>query len=348
MMVSATAPGKLVLLGEFAVLEGAPALVLAADRRAAVHVTTSSAETSILDAPALGIRNHPVRITADGLLPAAQLTRDQERALAVLGCTAQEALAYARARGHEASPVVLRTESEAFATKDGEKYGFGSSAAIATAAFAALAAAWTHAVPSREEILTAATAAHRRAQGGGSGLDVAAACYGGVIHFWLHDTTPHIEPVSLPPGLLLFAVWSGCSQDTSVTLAALRHFRQGNPMADDLIAKLGEAGRMGLNACRYRRPEAFLGAMRMHAQNLLALQRISGISLNTKTHERASTIVESRGGAYKPSGAGGDLGLAACLNAPTATRVMKGLSTYGLSTFPLSFDAQGVEATLHG
>jgi phosphomevalonate kinase len=37
----ASAPGKLVLAGEYAVLDGAPAIVMAVDRRAVVSVAAS-------------------------------------------------------------------------------------------------------------------------------------------------------------------------------------------------------------------------------------------------------------------------------------------------------------------
>ena len=39
--IRASAPGKLFLLGEYAVLEGAPAMLTAVDRRVTVQITTS-------------------------------------------------------------------------------------------------------------------------------------------------------------------------------------------------------------------------------------------------------------------------------------------------------------------
>ena len=52
-MITAQAPGKLLLLGEYAVLEGAPALVVAVDRLARVRV--ASAERFEISAPQVGI-----------------------------------------------------------------------------------------------------------------------------------------------------------------------------------------------------------------------------------------------------------------------------------------------------
>ena len=53
MIVTATAPGKLVLLGEYAVLEGAPALVMAIDRRAEVRLETRTQAPCMLRAPGI-------------------------------------------------------------------------------------------------------------------------------------------------------------------------------------------------------------------------------------------------------------------------------------------------------
>ncbi len=45
-MTIATAPGKLIVTGEYAVLDGAPALVLAMDRRAVAATVTAADDPS--------------------------------------------------------------------------------------------------------------------------------------------------------------------------------------------------------------------------------------------------------------------------------------------------------------
>ncbi len=51
----ASAPGKLVLLGEYAVLFGAPAVVMAVNRRAVVTVGKAPGEKWVVTAPVLGV-----------------------------------------------------------------------------------------------------------------------------------------------------------------------------------------------------------------------------------------------------------------------------------------------------
>src|SRR5439155_4713526 len=146
------APGKLILTGESAVLDGAPALVVAVDRRVVAR----------RHADKVG----PVRGSARFLLAVADVLA------ARVGTSAA------------AAALEVACDSSAFYA-DGHKLGLGSSAAVTVAATAlALGAhddlgddAW------RARVRVLAQEAHRRAQGGGSGADIAACVYGGVIEF---------------------------------------------------------------------------------------------------------------------------------------------------------------------
>src|SRR5262245_51622652 len=136
-MMIARAPGKLVLSGAYSVLEGAPCIVAAVDRYA------------IADAAR-----------------AADLVTDEVRA-------AVEAGELPRPVGFDASALRDRAP-------DGtsRKLGLGSSAAILAASLAAArGGAFADEAAMREAIFPLALAAHRRAQGGGSGVDVAASVF---------------------------------------------------------------------------------------------------------------------------------------------------------------------------
>ncbi|MDH3305214.1 MAG: hypothetical protein OEM92_08415, partial [Gammaproteobacteria bacterium] len=60
----ASAPGKLVLCGEYAVLDGAPAVCMAVDRRATVTVTDADGRWHRVSAP--GYASTEGRFRADG------------------------------------------------------------------------------------------------------------------------------------------------------------------------------------------------------------------------------------------------------------------------------------------
>src|SRR3954451_15232031 len=142
-MMIATAPGKLILTGEYAVLGGAPAIVVAVDRRAVAR------------------RNSTPRGSSPFLLAVA------------------DEIAQRRGGSDPAARAALEisVDSTAFYDKI-TKLGLGSSAAVTVAATAlALGTA------DPQEVLSVALAAHARAQGPrgarGSGADIAAAVHGG-------------------------------------------------------------------------------------------------------------------------------------------------------------------------
>ena len=68
MTISTSTPGKLILLGEYAVLEGAPAIVAAVNKFAKITLNNSIDHNFYINAPAIGINNLSFNIQADQLL----------------------------------------------------------------------------------------------------------------------------------------------------------------------------------------------------------------------------------------------------------------------------------------
>ena len=66
MGVSAIAPGKVILLGEYSVLAGEPALVMAVNRSARVDVTGRSDGPCLISAPGLDLPTACFYLNADG------------------------------------------------------------------------------------------------------------------------------------------------------------------------------------------------------------------------------------------------------------------------------------------
>ena len=67
MNIAASAPGKLVLLGEYAVLEGAPAVAMAVDRRAVAKLTAQPGPRCEVFAPDVLKARTPFSIGSNGL-----------------------------------------------------------------------------------------------------------------------------------------------------------------------------------------------------------------------------------------------------------------------------------------
>ena len=187
MKIRASAPGKMVLLGEYAVLEGAPALVMAVNRRAVAEVSTDVVRSTIdapdvwpqtvafdLDPGGVPVWNHP----SSGAPAALSLVDHVLRGLAERSLLPK-------------APFSVRLDSAAFFQGRGvgrSKLGLGSSAAVTVALASALAGAAGHAelTGDRARWLRELLSIHQRFQGGrGSGVDLAAAIHGGVIGYRL-------------------------------------------------------------------------------------------------------------------------------------------------------------------
>lgn len=177
-------PGKLMLLGEYAVLEpGAEALVLAVDRFVRVQIEGGAAFT--LDCPDIGVHSLVGHATPDGLA----WSRDGQPAdttkLAFVDRTLGLAMAIARAMGREPSPCRMHIASELGAGDT--KTGLGSSASVVVAV-AASVLAWCGVrvddAAGRTLVFQIAALAHFLAQSRrGSGADVAAAVSGGIVAY---------------------------------------------------------------------------------------------------------------------------------------------------------------------
>src|SRR5690625_3406553 len=79
------------------------------------------------------------------------------------------------------TPVSISIRSELNDQKTGAKYGLGSSAAVVTSIISAMLEKFLNEKPEKQLIFKLAAIAHVRAQGSGSGADIAASTYGGVL-----------------------------------------------------------------------------------------------------------------------------------------------------------------------
>lgn len=185
-----SAPGKLVLVGEYAVLEGHAALVAAVDRRVRFGPNVGGAPA--MDVPEVA---------------AALIDADL------------------------ASPDDIDVDTSAL-HHGTHKLGLGSSAASAVAATGALFAARGDVLSTtavRERVLEAAMEAHARVQRGGSGIDVAASTFGGVLRFQRFDGSSVVTPRLWPPGLHLGVAFTGQPARTSDMVAGVRAFATRDP-----------------------------------------------------------------------------------------------------------------------
>lgn len=324
-MLVARAPGKLVALGEYAVLEGAPAVVLAIDRYAEAEIGPSpdgKCRLRIVTSAVAERRFAPGEASGEALVD--------------LVTAAAPSLAF------NAS-----LDSQAF-FEAGAKLGVGSSAAVLTAwagAFAAFARAQGASVP--EPRVEDLIELHRRFQGGqGSGLDVAASFTGGAITFRLAGpATPQIGSVRLPNSVGFAGIFAGRSASTPALVAHYRAWRRDRPReAAALVRRLTAQAEAGCAALAGDDAAGWLEAFAAYGQGLQELGEAIGVALVTAEHRDIGVEAARHGVAYKVSGAGGgDLGIACAANPERLEAFRKSISDRGFRVINVSLAGHGLK-----
>ena len=329
-MIVARAPGKLVALGEYAVLDGAPAVVLALDRYAEIEVAESPD-----GACRLTTRSHEV-------------VERKFRPGEPSGAGLVDLVTAAAPR----LPWTATIDSQAFFAGR-LKLGLGSSAAVLTAwsgAFAAFARGQAEPVP--EPRVEALIDLHRRFQGGkGSGLDAAASYTGGVITFRLaRPDLPQIGSVRRPNSVGFAGIFAGRSASTPELLARYRAWRTRRPQeAAVLVRRLTAQAEAGCAALSGDDAAGWLEAFAAYGQGLGELGRAIGAEIVTAEHREIGVEARRHGVAYKVSGAGGgDLGVACAADVEALDAFRKSVANRGFRVINVSLADHGLQVAQRG
>lgn len=337
----ASTPGKLILLGEHAVVYGQAALIAAVDRRLTVHFTTPDSPSPgiELDLPELGVQT---RCSWAQVLDYAHQARELWERYA----EAPSARRFREVRGDDPAHLVKVALGEAAGFRarasarkapqrtdapdeapDETPYvglrlavesdlpigsGFGSSAALAVATLAGtLAALGVEATP--DEIEALALEVERRQHGLPSGVDGATVLHGGAV--WAErDARGKLATTPLPPGatdaLARFRVFDTGTprQTTGEVVAAVRERLDRDPGLRTAIEEIGELTRR-FRSLLEREPGA---PTRSPAEPLAELMelvrevelRLEALGVVPEPVQELIRRIEREGGAAKISGAG--------------------------------------------
>lgn len=343
-MISQSAPGKLYIAGEYAVVEpGHQAVLVAVDRFITVRITEAEADGStgptghisstLYEAQSLTWYRRP----EDGVVEVEKQFNDYVvSAIRMVEQMVREA-------GGRLRYFDLEVSSE-LDDGSGHKLGLGSSSAVTVATVRAVAR--FYGLPLDDmAVYKLALLATDAVQPIGSGGDIAASSFTGWVAYtspdraWLHrmrgtagmgDGTegptalselvgmewPLLSIRRLPaPGLHLGVGWTGSPASTPRLVADVQaHTRGAQDAAYTAFLQDSESCLAALvRALQEDDAEAIGQRIRQGRQLLLGLTRTSGIVIETPPLRRLVEIAQEHGAVAKSSGAGGgDCGIALC------------------------------------
>ena len=322
--VTASAPGKLVLCGEYAVLDGAPAIGMAIDRRARASLQPNDAEYHTVTAPGFSTACGKFRCAGGDF---EWLEAGDEFALVEH--------VWMAANAEPPESLALSLDTRAFAdAASGRKIGIGSSAALAVALTGAL-----HEVAGKAaDIAAVATAAHRKLQGGaGSGIDVCCSHRGGVIEFIMRKDS--CMPMGWPEDLAYAVLWSGVPASTDAKLAQFRA-RSPRPSRAALVTAAERVARTWAAGSAV----AILDEMRAYTEALRSFSSDHDMGIFDAGH--AELVDAATGDAvYKPCGAGGgDVGIVLARSEDAIASFIAAAPIANFVQLDISIDVRGLHS----
>jgi phosphomevalonate kinase len=359
MRITALAPGKLILIGEYAVLEGAPALVMAVDRYAKIRITDSPVSAFLLHSALVSPEDIRFKFDSRGKVRFLTPLSNDDRQKLALFCSALEKF-YDSSQFSQFSrslEITLDT-SDFFLKNTHEKLGLGSSAALSVALVAGLETISEKSnkreiIP--EVLFELSQDIHYTVQGKkGSGIDIAASSYGGIIEYRRHSTGK-IKPVEIlrrdmPEDLIILPVWSGSSASTPLLVEKVQNFKQNHHVIyDQIISNLHNIAGRGCRAFAAKDSASFIQSVSEYYEGLRKLDEKTSAGIISDVHRKIAQIVHESGAVYKPSGAGGgDLGIALTRSRTIANRVSGNILRSGLHLINLVPSPGGAYVEIEG
>ncbi|MGX7417889.1 phosphomevalonate kinase [Carnobacterium gallinarum] len=319
-MIEASAPGKLFIAGEYAVVEpGFPAIIVAVDQFITVRLEQRNDIGSIRsfqygELPVLWTRQ-------DGQLVLDKRENPFHYILAAMELTER----YAAEQGRELSFYELSVTSE-LDNSTGKKYGLGSSGAVTVATVKALCEYYQlEATP--KQIFKLAALAHLSVQGNGSCGDIAASVYGGWIAFttferqWVMDKCKSeslttllalvwpslsIEPLVPPADLRLVIGWTGSPASTSSLVDKVTQQRKMDQYSyEQFLEESKECVEMMIEAFGKNDIPMIQKQIRHNRKLLQQMSKKTNVTIETPALNKLCELAETYHGAAKSSGAGG-------------------------------------------
>lgn len=317
--IKVSAPGKLMLFGEHAVIYGNPCIVTAVDQRMEVEVRIQSKKGLLIDARDVGVADYFVNFNRLG-----KGKRTLKGAKFIEYAVKNFVKEYDNCPG-----IHIKTKSD-FSSK----FGFGSSSAVTVGVIKALSLLLGKKL-SKKKLFSLSYKTVLDVQGVGSGFDLAAAIWGGTLYF----VTGGKQITSLKKGNLPIVVgYTGIKAETSLLVKQVAGLRKRRKRLVDstfnLITEVVREARKDISNSNY----TGLGELMNINQGYLETLGVNTIELSNLIFAAKSA------GAYgaKLSGAGGGDCMVALASGSKMDDVKKAIKKNGGKVIDVKMGAEGV------
>ncbi len=317
-IVTTSAPGKLVLVGEHAVVYGYPCLVTAVTSRIKLVIEEITTKEVIINAPQMNIMQYRKPLSQIGIGDIPKEIRFVEIAIKNFA----EKFPFF-------SGIKVTTDSE-FSSK----IGFGSSSAVTVACTKALSDFFGCNL-SQKDIFDLSYKTVLEIQKKGSGVDVAAAVFGGILFFVTSGKIVENVPNS---SFDFIVAYSGEKIDTVSQLEKVKKEADKNPEKIQNIYKQIEE--LVIKAKKAFEEENMVFFGECMNQNHVLLQEL-GVS-NKKLDAMVAAAVTAGAYGAKLSGGGGDCMIAICAKEKRSI-IESAITHAGGEIIHVQPNAQGVE-----
>jgi phosphomevalonate kinase len=221
------------------------------------------------------------------------------------------------------------------------KLGLGSSAAIVVATLAARGGFDVATRAGRRALFDAALRSHKHVQLDGSGVDVAASVFGGVLACRVRSGVLSFDAVSLAAPIAVFAARTPAS--TKEMVARVRAFAAADPAEHRRI--IGAASEAAEHAIAASNEPDLLAALRAQDLALRELAAKAEVPIFTPEFDALAEAAREDGAFFGPSGAGGgDIGIRVG-SAPASPAFATVLGRVAVEPLDLTLGVPGVEPT---
>ena len=324
--IKVSAPGKIIIAGEFAVLTDAPAISMAIDKRANVSIQEHDKKTHILKTLGFMDKQLPFVVNNNGKIEWL-LGKSSDSIRIFFECMWQE-VNICPSFHYE---FILDTTG--FYEKETKlKYGIGSSAALTVA----LAGVFIKTFKLSCGVKELALNAHREFQGvNGSGVDIATSLEGGIIKYFRKENKAH-SSLEFPHDLKFRIFWSGTPVSTPRQLTKVKGFSKKS-FLDLRKMAVKFASNWDQNN------QLFLKYLDEYTDALMEFSMEYDLNIFGHKHNILVDLAKKESNlVYKPCGAGGDIGICIASSVRLLDDFEKSANQNGFVSLNLQLDKAGL------